>query len=170
MEDTMMGTKTFFLATAAVVSTATLLVASGTMQREQAMTRHATGTFDVTVTQAGTDDKAAGIGLGRWLLEKRVHGDLEASGKGEMLTAATDSGDAKAYVAIERITGTLDGRAGSFVFMHSATLTPDGQRLTITVMPGSGTGALTGLTGTMTIRVEDKVHRYDFDYALSQLR
>jgi hypothetical protein len=164
----MMGTKTFFAARAAVVSTAMLLTASGTIQGGQAMSRHAVGTFDVTVTQAGSDDKAAGIGLGRWLLEKRIHGDLEASGKGEMLTAATDPGDAKAYVAIGRITGTLDGRAGSFVFMHSATVTSDGQRLTITVMPGSGTGALTGLTGTMTIRVENNVHRYDFDYALPQ--
>src|SRR5262245_930752 len=114
----------------------------------------------------GPDDKAAGIGLGRWSLEKQIHGDLEAIGKGEMLTAAIDAGDGKAYVAVQRISRTLHGRAGSFVLMHSATVTSEGQRLTITVMPGSGTGELARLTGTMTIHVEDKVHRYDLDCAL----
>jgi len=135
-------------------------------QREPAATRHASGTFDVKVAQQGANDKTAGIVLSRWSLEKRLHGDLDASGKGEMLTASTEAGDSKAYVAVERITGTLHGRAGSFVLMHSATLTPDGQQLKLAVMPGSGTGQLTGLTGTMVISVEDKIHRYDFDYVL----
>jgi Protein of unknown function (DUF3224) len=135
-------------------------------QREPGATRHARGTFDVKVAQQGADDKTAGIVLSRWSLEKQLHGDLDATGKGEMLTASTEAGDSKAYVAIERITGTLHGRAGSFVLMHRATLTPDGQQLTLAVMPGSGTGQLTGLTGTMVIRVEDKIHQYDFEYAL----
>src|SRR5262245_34486609 len=135
-------------------------------ERMASASSHATGTFDVKVVQQGTDDKTAGLVLGRWSLEKRLHGDLDAIGKGDMLTAATEAGDSKAYVAIERITGTLHGRAGSFVLLHSATQTPDGQQLTLAVMPGSGTGQMTGLTGTMIIRVEDNVHRYDFEYSL----
>jgi hypothetical protein len=98
--------------------------------------------------------------------DKQFHGDLEGTSKLEMLTAAADSTGAGAYVALERVTGTLHGRRGSFVLMHSGTRTRDGQHLTVTVAPGLGTGQLAGLAGTMTITIVDKQHLYDLDYTL----
>lgn len=127
---------------------------------------HATGTFDVTVTPADSVDQAAGIALGRMTLAKVFHGDLEGTSAGAMLTAMTEGNKAGAYVAVERVTGTLAGRSGSFALMHQGTFTPAGQQLVVTVAPGSGTGALLGLSGTMTITVTGKEHHYDLAYEL----
>ncbi|HEX4574638.1 MAG TPA: DUF3224 domain-containing protein [Gemmatimonadales bacterium] len=134
------------------------------------MTTHATGTFDVTLTPQGPPEQSEGIAVGRMTVDKQFHGDLEGTSKVQMLTAAADSTGAGAYVAIERVTGTLHGRRGSFVLMHSGTRTPDGQHLTVTVAPGLGTGQLAGLAGTMTISVVDKQHRYALDYTLPPAR
>jgi hypothetical protein len=109
-------------------------------------------------------DQAEGITLGRLSIEKRFHGELEAASKGEMPTAATERNGSAAYVAVERATGTLGGRSGSFALMHSGTMTRDGQQLTVTVAPGSGTGQLIGLAGQMAITIVDKQHLYDFEY------
>jgi hypothetical protein len=128
------------------------------------MTNHATGTFEVKVIPQSDDKSDAS--LGRMSLEKQIHGDLEGTSKGQMLTAATDVKGSAGYVAIERITGTLKGRSGSFVLQHIGTMTRGIPSMTITVVPDSGTGQLAGLTGTMKITITDGKHSYDFDYTL----
>ena len=128
---------------------------------------HATGTFEPKVTQAAPDDKADGSTLGRWTLAKTIHGDLEATSEGEMLTAGTNVKGSAGYVAMERVTGTLQGRRGSFVLQHSGTMSPGAFQLTVTVVPDSGSGELQGIAGTMTIHIAaDGKHSYDFDYTL----
>ena len=113
------------------------------------------------------EDKAEGSTLGRMSLDKLFHGDLEATGKGEMLTAGTDTGSA-GYVAIERVTGTLQGRSGSFALMHVGTMTRDAQQLSITVVPDSGAGQLVGIAGKLAITIDDGKHFYDFEYTLPE--
>ena len=125
---------------------------------------HASGSFDVQVTPQA-QDQAEGTMLGRMSLDKQFHGDLVGTGKGEMLTAGTDAGSA-VYVAIERVTGTLHGRAGTFVLLHNGAMTRDSQQLTITVVPDSGTSQLAGLAGNLTITIVDGKHLYDFEYSL----
>jgi hypothetical protein len=110
------------------------------------------------------DDTAEG-GLGRMSIDKQFHGDLEGTSKGQMLTAATSVKDSAGYVAIERVTGTLGGRKGSFALQHSGTMARGAPQLTITVVPDSGTGELVGLAGKMTIRIADGKHFYDFEYS-----
>jgi hypothetical protein len=135
-------------------------------QKDPAMTRHASGTFDVKIAP----QKDEGIGdptIGRMAIDKQYHGDLEGTGLGQMLAgmaaAVKDSG---AYVAIERVRGTLDGRSGSFAVAHQGTMTRGAQSLVITVIPDSGTEGLTGITGTMTIDIRDGKHFYGLDYKL----
>jgi len=98
--------------------------------------------------------------------EKQFHGDLEGTSKGQMLTATTDVKGSAGYVAIERVTGTLHGRSGSFVLQHSGTLTKGAAQQSITVVPDSGTGQLVGIAGKMTITIADGKHSYDFEYTL----
>jgi Protein of unknown function (DUF3224) len=126
----------------------------------------AKGTFSVEMKPLGEPAVADGISLGRMSLHKRFEGDLVATSEGEMLTALTPIKGSAAYVAIERVTGTLDGRHGSFVFQHSGTMDAGDQRLSITVVPGSGSGELGGLRGSFTLRIEESQHLYDFEYAL----
>ena len=126
----------------------------------------AKGTFDVKVVPQGAADTAEGISLGRMSLDKQFHGDLEAASKGEMLTSGLESNGSAAYVAIERVIGTLNGRRGSFALMHQGTMNKEGQKLTVVVVPDSGTGQLAGITGTMTITIIDKKHLYEFAYSL----
>lgn len=126
----------------------------------------ASGSFEVNITpQAG--DTVEGVSLGRLALDKQFHGDLEATSKGEMLSAGTEVGSA-VYVAIERVTGTLHGRSGSFVLVHKGTMTSAGQELTISVAPDSGTGQLAGLSGTMNIAIVEGNHSYSFEYTLAE--
>ncbi len=124
----------------------------------------ATGTFDVTTTLI-TEPTAV---PGRFRLEKVFHGDLEGTGTGEMMTAMTETKGSAAYVAIERVEGTLRGKRGAFVFHHTGTMSRGAQQLAIAVVPDSGTGDLTGIAGTFRIEIEGKVHRYTFEYALPQ--
>lgn len=129
------------------------------------MSNHAAGPFDVKVTPQ--DDKSGDAALGRMTIDKQYHGNLEATGKGQMLTAGTDVKGSGAYVAIERVTGTLNGRTGSFVLQHSGTMTKGVPQLTISVVPDSGTGQLAGIAGKMNIIIAaDGKHSYDFGYTL----
>ena len=132
--------------------------------KETLMPNHATGPFEVKVTPQ--DDKSADPLLGRMTLDKQYHGDLEATGKGQMLTAGSGVKGSGAYVAIEKVTGTLHGRSGSFVLQHSGTMTQNAPHLTITVVPDSGTGQLAGISGKMTINIADGKHSYEFEYTL----
>lgn len=128
---------------------------------------HASGTFDVKVTPVALEGPVADETLGRFVLDKRYHGALEATGFGQMLTAGRPDQGSAGYVAIERVEGTLDGRKGSFALQHFGTMTPAGQDLRILVVPGSGGGELAGISGSCTIRIEGKQHFYDLEYALA---
>ena len=132
------------------------------------MTHHASGPFDVKVTPQKPDSQVARTAnLGRLTIDKRFHGDLEASGRGEMLATQSDVKGSAGYVALERVTGKLQGRSGSFVLLHSATMKRGAPETTITVVPDSGTGELTGLAGSMRIKVAaDGGHSYEFDFRI----
>jgi hypothetical protein len=111
---------------------------------------------------------AEASGLARMTLDKQFHGDLEAASKGEMLSVMDRETGSGGYVAIERATGTLHERSGSFALQHNATMTRGVPLMNIMVVPDSGTSELTGLSGTMTIRIENGQHFYDFDFTLPE--
>ena len=126
---------------------------------------HATGPFDVEVTPQ--DDQSDDPLLTRMTLDKNYHGDLQVTAKGQMLAAGTAVQGSGAYVAIEKITGTLKGRTGTFVLQHTGIMAQNVPQLTIHVVPDSGTGDLTGLAGQLTIIIApDGKHSYDFAYTL----
>jgi len=100
-------------------------------------------------------------------IDKQFTGDLIGVSKGEMLSAGTPTKGSAGYVAIERVSGALHGRTGTFVLQHSGTMTRGSPELTVSVVPDSGSGELTGLSGTMRIIIEGKRHSYEFDYTIS---
>ena len=104
---------------------------------------------------------------GRMALDKRYHGALEATSQGTMLAVRTEEEGSAGYVAIERVTGTLDGREGTFMLQHSGIMDRGEKHLAIRVIPGTGTGALAGLRGTMDIIITDGEHEYDLEYSLA---
>ena len=106
--------------------------------------------------------------LGRLSIDKQFHGDLEATTVGEMLSAGTATTGSAGYVAIERVTGSLHGRAGTFVLMHTGLMNRGVPQLTVTVVPDSGTGELTGLAGELRIINIEGRHAYELDYTLEQ--
>lgn len=128
---------------------------------------HAAGSFDVKITPQ-SDDFLKGTSMGRMSIDKQFHGDLDATSKGQMLTGGDVAKGSAGYVAIEQITGTLNGRSGSFILQHNGTMTRGTPQLTVSVVPDSGTGQLAGLTGTMTIKITDGKHFYDFTYTLPE--
>ncbi len=125
---------------------------------------HASGPFDVSLAPLAAYDGTPGTTLGRMSIDKQFHGDLEAVSVGEMLMAGTAERGSAGYVAIERVTGSLKGRRGSFVLMHMGTMDRGAQGLVITVVPDSGTDELAGLSGSMKIIIDGKAHAYEFDY------
>ncbi len=143
--------------------------ALSSVRKEAIMTTHASGKFEVKLNPQKPDNKEAeSANLGRMSIDKSFHGDLEATSKGEMLSAVTDVKGSAGYVAIERVTGTLHGRNGAFVLQHSGTMTRGVPQMTVTVVPDSGTGQLVGLAGEMTIRIADGKHFYEFNYTLPE--
>jgi len=132
------------------------------------MSQRATGSFDVKVTTQKPDTQVArAANLSRLTIDKRFHGDLEGISKGEMLALQTDVQGSAGYVALERVTGKLKGRSGSFVLQHSATMQRGEQQAHISVVPDSATGELRGLAGTMSITVAaDGSHAYAFEFRL----
>ena len=133
------------------------------------MSQRAAGAFDVKVTPQKPDTQIArAANLGRLTIDKRFHGDLEGISKGEMLATQTEVPGSAGYVAMERVSGKLRGRTGSFVLQHSATMQRGEQKAQISVVPDSATGELRGLTGTMSITVgKDGSHAYAFDFQLT---
>jgi len=131
------------------------------------MTNHASGSFEVKMVPQGAGDQADGIAVGRMSLDKEYRGDLEGTGKGEMLAARTSVAGSAGYVAIERVTGALQGRRGSFVLQHHGIMTRGTPTLSVMVVPDSGTGELTGLSGNLTINIVDGKHLYEFDYTIT---
>ncbi len=133
------------------------------IQKEVTMT--ARGTFEVKMTPQPQDDGAGG-GFDRLFGDKQFHGDLDAIGKGHMLAARTKVEGSAAYVALELVTGTLNGSRGSFVLQHKGTMSKGVYNMNVTVVPDSGTDELVGITGTMTIIIEGGKHSYKFEYTL----
>lgn len=145
-----------------------VLLLQASLAAQEAKMHHATGTFDVELTPQ-PPTAGAESGIASMSIAKRFHGDLEGTSAGEMLASMTDVEGSAAYVAIETVTGTLHGRSGTFVLQHSGTMERGEQRLSVRVVPDSGTGELAGLEGEMTIEIAEGVHSYRFDYALRQV-
>jgi hypothetical protein len=127
-----------------------------------------TGKFDVTVKPMGAYAQGRDeINLGRMSIDKTFSGELDASSKGEMLSAMTPVQGSAGYVAIEQVTGSLSGKQGSFVLQHFGTMHNGKNRLVLEVVPDSGSGELSGLTGEMEIEIEEGQHYYVFEYELA---
>ena len=126
----------------------------------------ARGTFEIKLNPLTPYNMAEGALLGRMSIDKRFMGDLEAASQGEMLSAGTTVQGSAGYVAIERVTGTLAGRNGSFVLQHTGLMARGAPSLTVLIVPDSGTDELEGLAGTMAIIIEDGKHMYEMSYAL----
>ena len=129
------------------------------------MTTRASGTFEVRLSPQ-VDGEEGGASVGRMLIDKRFAGDLEATSKGQMLAVRTPTEGSAGYVAMELVAGRLGGREGTFVLQHAGTMERGAQRLSITVVPDSGTGGLEGLAGRMEIDFSGGGHAYRFDYTL----
>jgi hypothetical protein len=130
------------------------------------MSSTAAGTFEVTMNPEPPYDVNEGASIGRVSLKKQFTGDLQASSSAEMIGARAEVKGSAGYVAIERVVGTLSGRTGSFVLQHSGTMTRGKGELSVSVVPDSGTGELTGISGKMTIEISDGKHSYSFEYAI----
>jgi len=131
--------------------------------------KRASGSFEVTVQPLANAEVSSDPMLGRFLLIKKFSGDLDATARGQMLSAGTVAqglGKGSAgYVAIDQVTGTLGGRKGGFILQHSGCMNRGASTLSIHVVPDSGTGELAGLTGTLSINIVDGKHFYDFLYS-----
>jgi hypothetical protein len=150
----------------AILALALLSPLAAAQPKEVPAMHHAHGTFTVKMTPLVEAPPAEG--LARYSGDKQIHGDLEATGKGEMLSGGDPRTGAAGYVAMEIVTGTLAGKHGSFVLQHSGTMDQSGTKMTVIVTPGSGTGDFKGIAGTFTIRIEGGQHFYDFDYTLPE--
>ncbi|MFZ0891950.1 MAG: DUF3224 domain-containing protein [Thermoplasmata archaeon] len=130
------------------------------------MSTRARGSFDVTLTPEGPEDKTDGTTLGRFSIDKQFRGDLEGTSRGQMLSAVTSVEGSAGYVAIERVAGILQGRRGSFALQHEAVMSHGASVQTIRVVPDSSTDQLVGLTGRMTITVVEGLHSYELEYSI----
>lgn len=160
---------TTFRSTAALFAALALAASAAfAAPQEKPMTAHtATGPFDVKLTPEPASAAAEIAGLGRMSLDKAFHGTLEATSRGEMIAFRSATPGSAGYVAMETVRGTLDGREGTFVLQHSSTMNRGAPVQSITVVPDSGTGALTGLAGHMVIDIAaGGAHSYRFEYTL----
>ncbi len=124
---------------------------------------HAAGPFDVKLVPQTDADSA----VGRMTIDKVFHGDIEGTSKGMMLALMSPSHpNSGAYVALEKVTATLQGKKGTFALHHVGLMDRGAQSLTVMVVPDSGTDELIGLTGNLKIIIENKKHSYEFDYTL----
>jgi hypothetical protein len=130
------------------------------------MNSKATGTFEVKTAPLPPDEATSATSIGRYSLDKTYRGDLEGVSAGEMLGAGNPATGAAGYVAIEQVTGTLDGQSGSFALQHFGTMDGGSFGLNVQVSPGSGTEGLAGIAGTMTILIQGGKHFYTFEYTL----
>ncbi|MGB9428588.1 MAG: DUF3224 domain-containing protein [Gammaproteobacteria bacterium] len=128
----------------------------------------ATGTFEVKMTPLDPYNKDQNSSLGRMSLDKIFKGDLEAIGKGEMLHGGKPDKGSAGYVAMEQVSGSLHGRKGTFLLQHNGTMNRGAPGLSVMVIPDSGTGELTDLAGSLTIKIVDSKHFYEFDYSFAE--
>jgi Protein of unknown function (DUF3224) len=134
-----------------------------TIKKEVTMT--ARGSFEVKITPQPPDGRAGG-GFDRLFMEKQFHGELEAVSLGQMLAARTAVEGSGGGVALELVTGKLNGKRGSFILQHKSTMRQGVYAMDVTVVPDSGTDELVGIAGTMTIIIEGGKHSYSFEYTL----
>jgi hypothetical protein len=134
-----------------------------TASRSQTMS-HAVGTFEVQITPIAPEEDAPAGAPGRMRLTKTFHGDLQGEGAGEMLGLLKDGSGA--YVAMERVSGVLEGRRGAFALVHRGVMEAGAQDLLITIVPGSGEGELAGIAGVFHLKIEGGLHRYELQYSL----
>jgi hypothetical protein len=134
------------------------------------MMTQARGTFEVRMTPEGEDEKVQHVTFRRAGVHKQYRGDLVGTGQGTMLSAVTAVEGSAGYVAMERFSGTLHGRHGTFVLQHGGTMRRGAPHAVIQVVPDSGSGQLEGLSGEMTIEVSDTGHSYEFVYSLEPAR
>ena len=128
---------------------------------------HAKGSFDVKVVPQKPDNpQEENAGISRMSLDEQFHGDLEGSSNGEMLGFTTEVKGSAGYVAMERISGKLNGRSGTFAMQHNATMTRGAPEMNIIVVPDSGTGELARISGTLIITIIEGKHFYEFDHSL----
>jgi len=132
------------------------------------MTASASGLFEVAMTPEPPYDVNEGASIGRVSIKKVFSGDLAGTSQVEMIGARSEVKGSAGYVAIERVTGALHGRSGTFVLQHSGTMTRGKGELSVTVVPDSGTGELKGLSGRMTIEIVAGKHSYRFEYTLEE--
>jgi hypothetical protein len=152
---------------------ALLLCVAATAQAqtgEKSVTTHARGEFDVKLSPQSVADASLNGIFGRMTLDKQFHGDLEGTSKGEMLTAGSAVKNSAGYVAIERVSGTLQGRKGTFVLQHSGTMNRGAPQLIISVVPDTGTDELAGISGTMSLDISGGKHAYDLAYTLPEVK
>jgi hypothetical protein len=137
-----------------------------TQSKQGKVMTKASGTFEVKMNP---QDQGADMPIGRMQIDKQFQGDLVGTSKGQMLMASSSSvKDSAGYVAIEKVTGTLNGRRGSFYLQHNGVMTRGVGELTITVIPDSGTDQLAGLRGKMNIIIAEGKHSYEFEYTLGE--
>jgi hypothetical protein len=141
-------------------------VSASAFQKGPAMNQ-ASGTFEVKLVPQ-TDDKISDAALGRMTIDKQFHGDLEGTSKGQMLTGMTEVKGSAGYVAIEKVSGTLKGRTGTFILQHTGIMNRGVPQLVVTVVPDSGTGQLAGITGNFKIIIAEGKHSYEFEYTLPE--
>lgn len=128
------------------------------------MTTVAKGTFEVHLQPQSPEAGAGDASIGRMAFDKRFEGELEATSKGQMLAVQTDTQGSAGYVAMERVAGTLAGRSGSFALQHSGIMNRGEPKLSVSVVPDSGTDELAGLAGEMDIDISNGDHTYVFRY------
>ncbi len=127
----------------------------------------AKGTFEVNLQPMPFEGADPEWKLGRMSIDKQISGDLVATTKGQMLSAMTNTQGSAGYVAIERVTGTLNGKQGSFVLQHTGLMDRGTPSLSVVVVPDSGTEELVGLEGEFKIMIEAGSHSYEFNYRLT---
>jgi hypothetical protein len=132
------------------------------------MTRIASGTFHVRITPSGVPDDADGTAHGHSMLDKSYFGDLEASAKGAMLTAVTKTQGSAVYVALERVSGTLEGKRGTFSLAHYGRMAHGERTQQVEIVPDSGSGELAGISGALTIRIAEGQHYYELRYTVNE--
>lgn len=155
---------TFYRAT--LEAFAALLIATSAIAQGTPMTQTAKGTFEVKLAPLGFEGAEASWKLGRMSIDKQIAGDLVATTKGQMVSAMTETKGSAGYVAIERVTGTLRGKKGSFVLQHNGIMNRGVPSLSVVVVPDSGTDELAGLEGEFKIIIEGGKHSYEFSYRL----
>ena len=134
------------------------------------MAHSARGTFEITMKQPPVGEGVGRAAVGRMLLDKQFSGELVGVGQGEMLSAGNPAAGSAGYVAIEHVTGTIGSLAGSFALMHTGVMHGGENELTITIVPGSGTGELAGISGRLKLDIVERKHHYVLEYDFAQAR